>query len=185
MSRMDTGKLIRRARAGEEAALNGLCAHYHPILCRFFRSLLRSGQGAEDLAQDTLIAMLRALPSYRAFPGKSFTGWLMRIGYNRFIDQIRRRTDASLPDGFDPPDPGGGSLDQLIASERALAVRAAMDCLDEESRAMVSMRYELQLRYKDIAQALGITEQRVKWRLNDALMKLRRLLLKEGFEWTS
>ena len=182
---MDKQSLIRQARGGDDAALSELCRMYHPILTRYFVSLLRTRQGAEDLAQETLIKMLRSLPNYKSITGKYFEGWLFRIAHNCFIDLKRKKADAELPETYDPPDPGGGAEDRLIASEKALAVRQAVNELDEESRAMVTMRYELELDYKSIALALNTTPNRVKWRLNDAKAKLKRTLEKEGFEWTN
>lgn len=182
---MDLEGTVRQARAGDEAALTELCTHYHPILCRFFCGLLRSSQGAEDLAQDTLLTMLRALPGYKQLPGSRFDGWIFKLGYSRFIDLKRKKTELPLIDGYDPPDPGGGAEQLIIQSERAAALWRALARLDEESRHMVTMRYELDMHYKDIAQALGTRPARVKWRLNDALKKLKRTLQEEGFEWTN
>lgn len=180
---MDLASVVRRARAGDEQALSTLCAHYHPLLCRFFAGLLRTREGAEDLAQDTLVSMLRSIERYRALPGKSFEGWLLRIGYNRFLDAARKRRESPLPEGFDPPGPSHAE-DALLASEDARALAAAMGQLDEESLAMVSMRYHLEMDYRAIAQALQTTPARVKWRLNDALQKLRKTMQKGGFTWT-
>ena len=182
---MDLDQVIRRARAGDEAALSALCTHFHPILCQFFSGLLRSREGAEDLAQESLIAMLHSIDKYHQLPGKRFEGWVMRISYNKFLDLKRRRTDAPLPESYDAPDPGGGAEQGFIRSEQTRAVRNAIDQLDPELRDMVTMRYELDMNYNDIAAALGTSQPRVKWRLNDALKKLKRTLEREGIEWTN
>ena len=182
---MDLDQIIRRARAGDEAALSALCAHFHPVLCRFFGGLLRSQEGAEDLAQESLIAMLRGIDTYRSLPGKRFEGWVMRLSYNKFLDLKRKRTDMALPESYDAPDPGGGIELGFARAEQARAVRGAIDALDPELRDMVTMRYELDMHYADIAAALNTSQPRVKWRLNDALKKLKRTLEKEGIEWTN
>ena len=178
-------QIVRRARAGDRDAINDLCAHYHPILCRFFAGLLRTREGAEDLAQETMIAMLRGLPDYKALPGKRFEGYIMRIGYNKFLDFVRKKKDDALPEGYDPPGADDSAVDQMILSERAIVTRAAIAQLDKESQSMIIMRYELDMNYKDIAAALQILQPKVKWRLNDALNKLRRILKEGGFEWTT
>ena len=172
--------MLRAALRGDRQALEALCAHYHPILCRFFRGLLRGGSGDQDLAQETLVALLEALPSYTPMPGKRFEGYVLRIGYNKFIDMKRRRTESALPPGYDPPDPAGDPAQWLLRDERARQVRRAVNGLDEDLRAMVLMRYALEMDYRAIAQALGTTPNRVKWRLHDALEKLKVELHEEG-----
>ena len=59
-------------------------------------------------------------------------------------------------------------------------VRQAVAALDEEVQALISMRYELEMDYRSIAQALGISATRVKWRLHDALKTLRAALEEGG-----
>jgi DNA-directed RNA polymerase specialized sigma24 family protein len=52
--------------------------------------------------------------------------------------------------------------------------------LPDELRAMITMRYRLDMGYRDIAAALGIPAARVKWRLHDALKRLEAELREAG-----
>lgn len=173
--RVDAERLAARAKSGEREALADLCELMYPLLHRYFTRLLRSCQGADDLAQATLMRMMEKLETFRALPGSKFEGWLFRIAHNLFIDQIRASRDSPAEIG-DRADDSPGPEHSLIASERADAVRQAVDGLDTELRSMVIMRYELDMSYSAIAAALKITQVRVKWRLNDALKKLRKTL---------
>ena len=58
--------------------------------------------------------------------------------------------------------------------------KRALAALDDESRAMVVLRYFRDMSYADIARALSVTTVRVKWRLHDALQKLRAAMEKGG-----
>lgn len=173
---------LRHALSGDPVALTRLCEHFHPRLCRYFSGLLRSRQGAEDLAQETLLRMLHNLHRYRALPGARFEAWLFRIAHNLFIDQMRRPSELPLPEDYDPPDARPGAEDVFLRDERARALRGALDQLDEELKSMVLMRYDLDMDYKSIARALGVSSAKVKWRLHDALGKLKRTLESEGLQ---
>lgn len=178
---MDVERLCRRARAGDERALADLCRALHPQLCRFFAALLGGRDGAEDLAQETLLKMLRSLDQYRGLPGSRFESWVFKIGYRVFLDLKRKRREQALGEDYDAPDLAPGPEEAALAGERADRLRGALSLLDEETRAMVLLRYEMELSYSAIARALGTSAPRVKWRLHDALEKLQKTLRAEGF----
>lgn len=179
---MDEG-LLRRARSGDREALSALCEALYPPLRRFFARLCRSAQGADDLTQAALLRMLERLPDYRPLPGARFEGWVFRIAYRLFLDGKQRAPALPLPD-CEIADPAGGPEQQALCGERAAAVRRAVGTLPDELRAMVAMRYELDMGYRDIAAALRIDPVRVKWRLHDALKQLE-ILLREVGPWTN
>ena len=162
--------LLRAARSGDRDSLAALCETLYPPLRRFFRGL-NGPQGADDLTQDTLMRVLERLPDFRPLPGARFEGWVFRIAYRLFLDEKRRRPTLPLPN-WECADPSLRPDEVIIDGERATAVRRAVKKLPDEQRAMVTMRYELDMGYRDIARALNIPGPRVKWRLHDALKRL-------------
>ncbi len=178
---MEVEKAVRLAKGGDAAALASLCEHFHPALYRFFRRLNAPPADADDLAQSTLLRMMEKLDSYHPFPGKRFEGWLFRIAWRLFIDEKRAPVAAELTDDMPLADPSPPAVQALIEQENALMVRKAVSGLDSELQAMISLRYELEMPYRDIAQALNIPSGRVKWRLHEALQKLRVSLEKGGY----
>ena len=68
----------------------------------------------------------------------------------------------------------------LVRDESIIEVRKAVETLDPELQALISLRYELEMPYRDIASAMNIPVTRVKWRLHDALTKLKTALSQEG-----
>ena len=173
---MEARALLQAAKRGDARALEELCALYHPRLCRYAYALTRSREAAEDVAQDTLVTMLRALPDFRGADAGKFEGWLLRIARNRVYSEARRRKPVPLPEGFDPPDPAPPPGERLERVERRARILRALDSLDAEMREMVILRYEMELSYAQIAAAMEISQTRVKWRLRDAREKLRTLL---------
>lgn len=177
---METDRLVRLARGGDRAALSALCEHFHPQLTRFFLRLTASPADADDLAQSTLVRMMEKLETFHFLPGRKFEGWLFRIAYNLFIDSRRTRAFLPLTDDYPIADPSPGAEELMICAESAQAVRAAVRLLDPELQALISLRYEMDMPYRDIAQSMNIPSSRVKWRLHDALQKLRAAMEKGG-----
>ena len=177
---MEIDRMVRLARSGDRAALGGLCEHFHPQLTRFFLRLTASPADADDLTQNTLVRMMEKLETFHFLPGRRFEGWLFRIAYNLFIDSRRSKTFLPLTDDYPIEDPSPGTEEIVISAESAQAVRAAVRLLDAEEQALISLRYEMDLPYRDIAQIMNIPVTRVKWRLHDALVRLRSVMEKGG-----
>ena len=163
--------LVRAARSGDRDSLATLCETLYPLLRRFFLGL-GSAQVADDLTQEALLRMLEHLPDFRPLPGARFEGWVFRIAYRLFLDEKRLRPSLPLPD-WECQDPAAGPEEAAVVGEQAAAVRRAVRRLPDEQRAMVTMRYQLDMGYRDIARALGIAAPRVKWRLHEALKRLK------------
>lgn len=177
---MDVERSVRMAKGGDRQSLEDLCRYFHPQLYRFFLRLSGNQQDADDLSQSALLRMMERLDTFRFLPGRRFEGWLFRIAYHLFIDEKRRPPALPMSDEIPLPDPSPGAEEKLILRESAREVRAAVAALDEEMQALISMRYELDMPYRAIAQALSITETRVKWRLHEALTRLRTIMEEGG-----
>lgn len=173
---MPLDRMVRLSRAGDKDALARLCEHFYPLLRRFFRRLGASAADADDLSQDTLLRMMENLHTFRFLPGRSFSGWLFRIAYNLYIDAVRRKKMLPIPDAFPAVSPDPTPEQLALRREAADELKQAIGALDDELQAMLALRYEMDMRYIEIAQAMNITPTRVKWRLNEAKHKLRELL---------
>ncbi len=172
---MELDRMIRSARAGDRDALSKLCEHFYPLLRRFFLRMGASCADADDFSQDTLLRMMENLHTFQFFPGRSFGGWIFRIAYNRFVDHVRCKRPLPMDD-FPAADPAPPPEQSVIVRESIDEVRRALTCLDDEQQALLALRYELDMSYREIAQAMNISPTRVKWRLNEAKNKLRVLL---------
>lgn len=177
---MEIERTVRLARGGDRKAMEALCEHFHPQLYRFFLRLTASPADADDLSQATLLKMMEKLETFHFLPGRRFEGWLFRIAYRLFIDGKRRDRYLPLDDELPVPDPSPGAEEMMVRAESIQAVRNAVALLDPELQALISLRYELEMPYRDIASAMNIPVTRVKWRLHDALKKLKAALEEEG-----
>ena len=173
---------LAAARAGDRRALDDLLRRHQPRLWAVCRRLTGSDADADDAAQNALIAIVRALPS---FDGRSrFGTWAYRIAVNASLDELRRRrrrADPGLPGDADVPGPGAGP--ELIANTvgpesvaLTVDVDAALRRLAPDFRAAVVLRDLCGLDYAEIAEILGVPPGTVRSRISRGRSALAPLL---------
>ena len=128
----------------------------------------------EDLVQEILIAIHRALPSLEH--RQSLAAFVFRIAHNRSVTHVmkragERRRVAAEPPVPEPPNPE----QQLIASERTRRVGAAVRKLPLRYRQVMTLLLE-DLSYAEIGEALGLSLSNVGVRVNRAKAQLRTML---------
>src|SRR6476659_9271277 len=106
----DDQSLVERARAGDDDAFAALVRRYTPMLMRLARMYVPTDALAEDVVQETWVAVLRGLDR---FEGRSaFKTWLFRILVNRAktrgVREHRSVPFASLGGGGDGEDGDDG-----------------------------------------------------------------------------
>jgi RNA polymerase sigma-70 factor (ECF subfamily) len=176
------GILIRQARNGDAAAFDQIVARHTPRLYQSIRRFASDRSEAEVVVQETWLRAWRALP--RCDPDRPLFPWLARIAMNVTRDLWRRRRPLDFADVGDEVeaqpagDPGPEqALDRSLALERlALGVQR----LRPEHRAVIALRYDGNLTYEEIAQALGIEVNTVRTHLHRAKMALRRRMEAEN-----
>jgi RNA polymerase sigma-70 factor, ECF subfamily len=165
------------ALRGDRAAFAALFAFYAP---RIKAVLIRSGataEAAEDLAQETMLAVWRKAGLYDpARAGAS--AWIYTIARNLRIDRLRQDKRAKLvavyetieSEAPDRPD------DLLDSSEREERVRTALRELPQEQVRVVQLSFVEGRAHGDIAKLLNLPLGTVKSRLRLAMNRLRNLL---------
>jgi RNA polymerase sigma-70 factor (ECF subfamily) len=143
-----------------------------PRLRRYARALVADRAGADDLVQDTVERGWAQLAAWQ--PGSDMRAWLFSIMHNVRIDQGRRR--------HVPTEPLDEATLQPSAPERASAglelrdLDAALRLLPEEQREILLLVGLEEMRYEDVALALGVPVGTVMSRLSRAREKLRALM---------
>jgi RNA polymerase sigma factor (sigma-70 family) len=189
--------LVLRAKAGDGAAWARLDDHVRPYLARKAAALVGPGwahRSGSDLVQDTLARAWAEFAHFRGADGPANTAavlraWLVRIMGNLHRNGLRhdgadRRSAPGLlvplagaagPDGSSGLDPPAGDPSPSTDAARAEAgehVAAALARLDPEDRALVDRYYFLGQSMRQIADELGLTEDRVRYRLKSVLARL-------------
>ena len=180
--------LVSKAAAGDGGAFGELFERHRQGLYLKAYSYLRQRDDALDVVQE---AFMKAWESLSGFRGESsFATWMGRIVTNLCIDRIRRPKTVSS--GLDEelvgealPDerlggrvPGGGRSPVRAAeiAEFAPALQEALSQLSEKHRSVFVLHAEEGLRYREIAEHLGISIGTVMSRLHYAREKLQEML---------
>ncbi|MCR9159493.1 MAG: RNA polymerase sigma factor [Nannocystaceae bacterium] len=172
--------LAQRAAAGDTAARDQLLARHYRAIRRLCRRLCPDSTTADDVLQETLIAVLRNLGSYRG--DASFTTWVYTVArthYGRTLrtDQRHRaRADRLAALVVSVPDAGAGQDDALAASELRDRVQRALECLGPLDRAVLESRDFLGCSAAETARELSLTIPAVKTRLHRARARVRAML---------
>src|SRR5258706_4600261 len=96
--------LVRRAQAGDRAALSSLVQSQQTYVYSIAMSLMHNPADAADMTQEAFIRLMRSLGTYRA--ETKFTTWLYRLVTNICLEGLRRR---GRPIGsLDEPSTGHG-----------------------------------------------------------------------------
>ena len=129
-------------------------------------------QEAEDCLQDTLIAALRAYPRLR--PGSNARAWALTIARNKAIDSTRAKARRPVPvDGAGERAAGSNHLGRTALDPD---VWGAVRQLPPRQRAAVALRYASDLAHRDIAIAMGCSEDAARRSVHEGLKRLREEL---------
>jgi RNA polymerase sigma-70 factor (ECF subfamily) len=160
--------LMLEFQGGSRAAFEELFARYHKALYGFFVRRLNNSERAEDLAQETFLAVIRAASRYE--PRALVRTYLYGIAL-KLLAAERRKMLTSSTFGQAAPEPKTER-----APESVLWVRQAMEKLDVPDREILMLREYEQLSYSDIAELLRIPINTVRSRLFRSRLALKSYL---------
>jgi RNA polymerase sigma-70 factor, ECF subfamily len=170
--------LVRRAKDGDAAALEALCARHAPRVERLARHLLRDPEDARDAAQESLAKLCVRL---RQFRGESqFSTWLHRLVVNTCRDAAERqrsRAHDPLPDelGSDVEhDPARG----VRLSELRRELCDSLAGISPEQAQVIVLKDALGYTFEEIASAAGMPVGTAKCHAHRGRSRLRERLEK-------
>jgi RNA polymerase sigma-70 factor, ECF subfamily len=190
---VDDEVLLEKLLVGDQDAFRVMVGRYHDSLVRVARYHVDSDAAAEDVAQDTWVAVLRGV---HKFEGRSsFKTWLFKIAVNRSRTAgSRDRRQVSVdptsvepavdPSRFDragawsdPPTPFEDLVSaHLDDAEVVRAVRGAVRALPEPQQAVVTLRDVEGLSTYEVSALLGLTEGNVRVILHRGRARVRAAL---------
>jgi len=143
--------------------------------------MLGDAHRGEDLAQEAFARIFARRHAY--LPSGKFSTFLWRVALNLCYDELRRRErrrETALDDTEEAtiihvaPEPApDAAVAQLETAER---VRAALLEIPEAYRSVLVLRHYEGLKFREIAEVLGIPEGTVKSRMAEGLSQMARLL---------
>jgi len=170
--------LIAACQQGDHRAFRRVFDIYRDRIYALCRSMSGNAEDAEDLTQEVFVAAFRNIGAYRA--DAAFGTYLYRIAANRCAAELRKRTPkfrsfdgAKEPDGAaSPPSPE----DLIVRKELTDRVEAALLALPESQRLLFILGTLEGMRYKEIGEIVGCSEEAVKMRIHRARKQVRDAL---------
>lgn len=147
-------QLLEQFRDGDESAFETLFLRHYQRVYRVLYNLVRSPEEAEDLTQETLLALYHRPPQ----PGlDGGTGaWLTRVALNRGYNALRSaRRDRQRIERLDIPPDADDPYAEVARAEAQAQVRAIIRQLPERQGRLLLLRYA-GYSYAEIATVLGV-----------------------------
>lgn len=188
-------KMVLAAQEGDREAFGWLYRETYDRNYYIVIKMVKHEQDAMDVLQDAYVKVFQKLASFRYNGSKSFASWTSKVASNTALDFLRKKNpilfsemqgedDGDIP-AFDFEDESVENQPELALDrkETARIVQELLDCLSEEQRICVILRYVREMKVSEIAAECGCPENTVKSRLNYAKKRLlgeRETLEKKG-----
>lgn len=159
-----------------ESGLDEIWQSHRESVRRMLIGLTRDIDLADDLLQETYLNAQNGIAAYR---GEGARAWLAAIARNAFNAHVRRRyVQSEIPmdcdDAQDNSHPGSPSYIDL------LSLRQAISALPDALRTALMMKHYGGFTYQEIARDMECAVGTAKWRVNEALSRLRSALAGDG-----
>lgn len=159
-----------------------LASAYGPRLTGFFRSLGADSRSAEDLTQELFLKLMKTQAQYEE--RGQIQAYLFRMAHRLWIDESRVRRprivgEPSEEDWLRRREPEPGPFELCLREDEKQKLLDAVASLPEPQRIVFEMGVLRGLRYREIAETLGIPVGTVKTRVFAAAKRIRALLSRE------
>jgi RNA polymerase sigma-70 factor, ECF subfamily len=194
--------IVAALKRGDESVFADLVDAYSPGLMRMAQMFVRDRAVAEEVVQETWLAVLRGIDRFEG--RSSLKTWIFRILINTAKTRAQREArsipfsaaahddESSVdPDRFLGPDhryAGGWMMgpsewqtpeEELLQGETREAIMQAIDQLPEAQRAVITLRDVEGFPADEVAAALGITDGNQRVLLHRARSKVRNAIEKQ------
>ena len=172
-------RLVRRFQEGSADAFEVLVQRHGTRVYNLCFRILGDAEEAADASQDTFLAALRKLNTFRG--DSAFTTWLHRVAVNACYDSLRRKRRRPLleivrDEDEDRPEPSLPSPDHADQVVFSVDVGRALMEVPEEFRVVLVLADVQDLPYDEIARVLEIPVGTVKSRVFRGRAALGRAL---------
>ncbi|RMH50491.1 MAG: sigma-70 family RNA polymerase sigma factor [Alphaproteobacteria bacterium] len=193
MSPAEEAALVRRLAAGDGEAFALVWRRHNAAMVRVATGILGNRASAEEVAQDSWIAVMRAIGDFRG--DCSLAGWIFTILVNTARNRAAREgrmvsfEETDGPDGLADAFDGRGrwrrmpalweelTPERIVAGRSVLAhVEAAIAALPPGQRAVIVLRAQVGLEAREVCEILGISEGNMRVMLHRARLAVRAAL---------
>ena len=175
---------------GDEEAFKELIQRHKNKIFTTINLIVKDRYVAEDLLQETLIKVVNTIKSGRYNEEGKFLPWVLRIAHNLAIDTFRkskRYPMVIMEDGsnvFDTLDFAEDPYENIqIRKDTISKLKKLIQELPEAQKEVLIMRSYLDMSFKEIADATGVSINTALGRMRYALINLRKKLIQNNIAY--
>lgn len=180
----DTIDLVSKAKAGNEKAFAALMNQWHKRIYNYAYRYSNQRAFAQEVVQQTFIQVYRKFDQLEDV--LRFKPWLYKIASNCCHSEQRSRTNRNalvstineMPEVLESTTPS----ELYEKKERKNLVRMILQHIPEDQRVVIVMKEYEGLKFREIAEILGESENTVKSRLYYGLDAMKKQLLKRNLK---
>ena len=177
MNNREFDRCMRRMQKGDKTGLKEIYEAYISYIYAVIRGVVKNKENAEDLTAEFFIKLWNMADQYKA--GSGHKTWMTVIARNMAIDFMRKAGREQLTE--EVPEASAADTAAGIADSMENEVvgrmnfRETVEKLPETERQIMTMKLAGQMRFKEIADVVGIAMGTVTWKEQNSLEKLRRV----------
>ena len=168
--------LVADFNMGRKQAFDELFDRYYERLMTFVSGIIRDRENAKDIIQETFIALSRKRADFDKL--SDIHSFLYVAARNRCIDymRVRKRITEREQRFINAANDADELNNDLLDGDFLQALHASVENLPQRSREVIVLYYMQELKYREIAEKLNISDRTVENLLSQALKKLRKSL---------
>ncbi len=177
---MDERILVWKFNRGSQDALRRLYEKYKDDLLGLAVTLLRDRTEAEDVVHDVFVSFARTAGGFTL--SGTLKGYLSTCVANCARDRNRLRSarDVGLDAAEDMETDSDDPAEYAVGSEEARRMQEVLGRLPYEQREIIVLHLHQEMRFREIAEALGVSINTVQSRYRYGLEKLRSIVNSTG-----
>ena len=172
-------ELAQKSQSGDKKAYNQLLSEIYPVIKKFLISKVGPGHNHEDMTQECLIAIHKALHTYDS--SRKFKPWLFAVARYKLIDNLRKIQKQMAREVANPellatiPDDASNTIE----SDDGELIEQALESLPQEMRRAIVLTKIEGLSTKEASEKEGISPVALRSRVSRAYKTLRKKLERE------
>lgn len=183
LTELTDDKLVKAYADGNNNAFDTLLKRHQTRIFNYINNIVKNTDLANDIFQETFVKAITTIKQNRYSEDGKFSSWITRIAHNLIIDHYRQEkaentvtTDNGDVDILNRRDLCDVNIEDIIVDRQIQEdVRKIVDALPEAQREVLTMRFYLDMSFKEIAEATNVSINTALGRMRYAIMNMRRI----------
>jgi len=177
MNRKDDNELVYEVTRGSISSFEVLIERHQKTIFNMVNKMVGDVETAKDITQDVFVTAFEKMGKFNF--NYRFFSWIYRIAVNKTLNHIKsggstetlKESQARLPD----------ELTENGDERNRKMLHLGLRDLQADQRVLLLLKYYCGLSYEEIAQALNLSEKKVKSRLFTSREQLHKIMIGKGF----